>query len=174
MHTDGKANHVSWLLMRLSFFPSFRVSCKWRETPTYLPHPGHSYFYADNGRTASFRQPSKHRSPPPFAKTVTHVCALRARTDAVTLYEELGTINGRAYRYPSVLSGFFFPRELLGPEQTPRCYWSTQTQSPAHRNTWPLLSSSLLQLQPANPWLYERIRTKDYIITQIIWNVKVK
>lgn len=51
----------------------------------------------------------KHRSPPPFAKTFTHVCATRGDTDVVTLYGEVGTINARVYRYSSALSGGFFP-----------------------------------------------------------------
>lgn len=56
----------------------------------------------------SFSSPQKHRSPPPFAWTFIHVCAIRGNTDAVTSYAEVGSINAGVYRYSSPLTGFFF------------------------------------------------------------------
>lgn len=53
MHTGGKPRLS--LLMCVS---SFNDSSIWvRETPSYLPHPGHSYFHADNGGPPVFFSP---------------------------------------------------------------------------------------------------------------------
>lgn len=130
MHADVKPTASASFLCVFPAFPLFGCNVCERETPTYLPHPGHSYFYADNGGPLVFVTP-KYRSPPPFAWTFIHVCDIRGDTDAVTLYAEVGSINAGVYRYSSPLTGFFFPMELLGPGPTLRCYWPTQTQSPA-------------------------------------------
>ena len=123
-----------------------------REAPTYLPHPGHSYFYADNGGLLVFRQPPKRRSPRPLPKALIHECIRGGDTDAVRLCAGVGSINIGEYRYSSPLSGVFFffflffsPMELPGPGPTLRCYWPPQTHSPAPDCvTWPPLISWLV------------------------------
>lgn len=128
-----KARHTSCLCTR----SPLRLTVMYeREAPTYLPHPGHSYFYADNGGLLVFRQPQKRRSPRPLPKALIHECIRGGDTDAVRLCAGVGSINIGEYRYSSPLSGVFFffffpPMELLGPGPTLRCYWPPQTQSPA-------------------------------------------
>lgn len=57
MHADVKPTASASFLCVFPAFPLFGCNVCERETPTYLPHPGHSYFYADNGGPLVFVTP---------------------------------------------------------------------------------------------------------------------
>ncbi len=136
--------HVSFPLL-----PPFDWYVWERETPTYLPHPGHSYLCADNGGPLE-SSASKRRSPRPLPQIYIHERITRGDADAVRLNALLGSINIGVYRYSSPLSVFFSQGAagtwtdaallLAGADAEPR----------PHCVTWPPLSSWLLLFQHAS------------------------
>lgn len=145
MHADVKPTASASFLCVFPAFPLFGCNVCERETPTYLPHPGHSYFYADNGGPLVFVTPKT-----PFTASVCvdfYSCMRHKRKHGCGDIICGGRLH-KCWSVPLFVSshGFFFsPMELLGPGPTLRCYWTTQTQSPAPACvTWPPLISSLL------------------------------
>ncbi|KAK5860317.1 hypothetical protein PBY51_021806 [Eleginops maclovinus] len=100
------------------------------ESPSYLPYPGHSYFYADNGGPLVFVSPE---TPFPSSVSTRMYSGMHqeSRCGSVKCGHRLHKY-WCVYRYSPPLSGFFPPWSWLGPGAMLRCYWSVQTQSPAH------------------------------------------
>lgn len=123
-----------------------------REKATYLPHPGHSYYYADNGGPLVFVSPKTTFTASvciDFDSWIRH-----ERRHRCSDIKCRGRLHKR-WSVPLFVSShvffffFFFSMELLGPGLTLRCYWATQTQSPASvRATWPPLISLFLYFAP--------------------------
>lgn len=148
-HQRRRAAHISPHICskqpRLSLKPSplllmCRQRCTWErdreKRSSYLPHPGHSYLYADNGGPFVFLRHVTRSQPPP-AHTLIHVFIRRGYAAGVRLYAGIGSINVGGYRYSSL---FFSPHGAAGTWTDAAPLLAGQTQSPptaaSHDRRW--------------------------------------
>lgn len=113
MHADVKPTASASFLCVFPAFPLFGCNVCERETPTYLPHPGHSYFYADNGGPLVFVTPKT-----PFTASVCvdfYSCMRHKRKHGCGDIICGGRLH-KCWSVPLFVSshGFFFPHGAAG------------------------------------------------------------